>query len=281
MTTNRTSDWIAEARLRLARISETPGLEAQILVSNVTDRDRSWVIAHPEYYLSAKQLNYLKELLERRLNGEPLPYLIGHWEFFGLDFLVNPNVLIPRPETELLVEKALEWLKAHPKLNSVLDLGTGSGCIAISLAKSLPYLEITAADLSMDALEVSRQNAKRHKIDHQINFINSNLLDNVPGRFSLICANLPYIPSSKLDSLKDLKYEPRSALDGGINGMDYIKKAIMQSQQKTSSPGLILMEIESGQADEISCYVADLLPSNHFMILPDLSNQPRLLRLEC
>lgn len=263
----------------MAQVSETPGLEAQILVSHVIDRDRSWVVAHPEFYLSTRHLNVLNNLLGRRINGEPLPYLIGHWEFFGLDFSVNSNVLIPRPETELLVEKALEWLRIHPKINSVLDLGTGSGCIAISLAKSLPYLNITAADISKEALEVSRDNAKKLKVDHQINFINSNLFENIPGSFSLICANLPYVPLGKLDSLKALKYEPRSALDGGSDGMEFIKEVISQSRQKINAPGLLLMEIESGQKDEIFRYVADLLPSNHFEILPDLCNQPRLLRI--
>ncbi len=277
MATNRIGDWIADARFHLARISDSPGLDAQVLVSHVLDRNRSWVVAHPEFYLSQKKLSELKSLLDRRLANEPLPYLIGHWEFYGLDFQVNPLVLIPRPETELLVDKALEWLHKHPRQQSVLDIGTGSGCIAICLAKAIPEINIIAVDFNDDVLDVARANAQTHKVENQIKFIQSDLFKNISGAFSLICANLPYIPTNKLKNLSVSKFEPLEALDGGEDGLAFIKRVITESQGKITKPGLLLLEIESGQKEDVLLFTKRVLPSVSSEVILDGAGLPRLL----
>ncbi len=132
---------------------------------------RSWVLAHPELSLTIDQQDQLKEWLQRLGSGEPLPYVLGEWEFYGLDFFLSPAVLIPRPETELLVERALGWLKEHPGCSRAADVGTGSGCIAIALAANCPDLSVTASDISFEALRVARSNAARYCLDGRICFV--------------------------------------------------------------------------------------------------------------
>lgn len=280
MATNRVGDWISDARFRLARVSDTPGLDAQVLVSHVIDRSRTWVVAHPEFYLSTKHVSLLQNYLNRCLEGEPLPYLLGHWEFFGLEFDVNSSVLIPRPETEQLVEQALDWLKLHPGINKALDLGTGSGCIAISLAKNHPDLEITATDIDINALEVARSNAKKHRVEQNIQFVQSDLFGKVDGSFSLICANLPYIPTLHMAELRVARYEPHSALDGGKDGLDLIKEVIIQSRTRVTHPGLLLLEIDSRQKEKVMNLANEFLPTSHAKLIYDGNHLPRIMRVE-
>ena len=155
---------------------DTPGLDAQVLLADTLDRSRTWIAAHPEAHLTQLQLATVKKAVNRLKEGEPLSYVLGHWEFFGLDFEINSNVLIPRPETELLVEHAIRWLKADPERRTVADVGTGSGCIAIAIANNIPDVNIIATDIFFPALETAHRNACKHRVAERIAFVQCDLL---------------------------------------------------------------------------------------------------------
>ena len=280
METNSSASWLTQARCRLEPSTADAGLEAQLLLAHVIKRNRTWVLAHPETILSENQLEQLNLLLEKRSNGIPLPYILGHWEFYNLDFVVTPDVLIPRPETELLVEQALAWLKNHANQRRVADVGTGSGCIAVSLAKNQPDLRLIATDLSQAALDVARENASRHGVVDRIEWKKINLLDDYPGKLDLVVANLPYIPSATLDNLPVSKYEPRSALDGGPDGLRFINELLRDAKRWWASGGAILLEIEAGQGESALRLADELLPGASITLLPDLAGLPRILKIE-
>ena len=208
----------ADLTTRLALISDTPALDASVLLAHILNKPRTWVMAHPELRLTPEQQEQLDESLVRFENGEPFPYILGHWEFFGLDFDVTPDVLIPRPETELLVEKAIAWLQESPVRRTVADVGTGSATIAVSIAVHVPDTHILATDISESALEVARKNAKKFNVADRIDFIECDILPPHPdpfpteSHFDLICANLPYIPTDTLQGLPIYRREPTLAL---------------------------------------------------------------------
>ncbi len=277
---NNAGDWLADAHARLAPVSEQPGLEAQVLLAHVLNRPRAWVLAHPEAGLSANQANSSSNLLERRLGGEPLPYLLGHWEFYGLRFKITPDVLIPRPETELLVEKALTWLHAHPSRRRAADVGTGSGCIGISLAHLIIDLQVVALDSSWPALQVAQQNTCNHHIQDRVHLVQSNLLSGLDGKFDLVCANLPYIPSSSLATLEVGRHEPKQALDGGPDGTIYISSLIEDAPRWLAQGALLLLEIEAGQGETAPNIAKRFLPNADIQLFQDLSGHPRLVQIE-
>ena len=268
------------ARQSLAGKGENPGLEAQVLLAHSLSQPRSWVLSHPEFTLSQAQREQLTTLLAQRQQGEPLPYLIGHWEFYGLDFAVNPNVLIPRPETELLVEQALDWSRQQHRSLQVADVGTGSGCIAVSLVKNNPQLKIVGVDISRPALQAAQQNIARHGVQSQVDLLQADLLQACPGPFDLLCANLPYIPSKMLIGLDVVHYEPRLALDGGPDGLRLVEKLLSQADCRMNPSGLLLLEIEEGQADRALNLANHLFPHGKSQVLADLAGKPRLLRIE-
>jgi release factor glutamine methyltransferase len=271
---------LQEIRERLAGSSETPNLDAQVLLAHVLGKPRAWVVAHPEIQLTPDQNACLEAKLSRLQAGQPLPYVLGRWEFFGLDLIIDPWVLIPRPETELLVERALAWLSSHPGRRLAADVGAGSGCIAVALAVNCPDLRLVAADLSRPALLVAQRNASRHGVAGRVHCLQSDLLDGVVARFDLICANLPYIPSSALDSLAVGWREPRLALDGGADGLDLIRRLLAQAPSRLAPGGLVLMEIEETQGHAAMEVVRASLPGAEVHLLQDLSGRDRLLRVE-
>lgn len=276
---NSSGDWLIEARKRLEPLSPDAWLEAQLLLAHALQKNRTWVLTHLEIALEAGQQERLDGLLARRLDGVPLPYLLGHWEFFGLDFTVSPDVLIPRPETELLVEQALAWLKNHPGRRAA-DVGTGSGCIAVSLAKCQSDLHLVATDKSTSALEIAAANASRHGVADRIQFLHTNLLDGITGPLDLVVANLPYIPSATLEELLVAKYEPLSALDGGPQGLSLIEELLKDASRWWTPGGAILLEIESGQGESAPALAQALLPRARVSLLPDLAGLPRVVKLE-
>ncbi|HNT53641.1 MAG TPA: peptide chain release factor N(5)-glutamine methyltransferase [Anaerolineaceae bacterium] len=280
MTTNNISSWVAEAIQQLALKSDTPGLEAQLLLAHILGWSRTQVVAHPEQLLTVEQHLALDGLLARRVAGEPLPYLLGEWEFYGLKFQVTPAVLIPRPETELLVEVALAWLQAHPDRRRAADVGTGSGCIAATLAWHVPDLWLTAVDLSATALQVAADNFARLGVQSRVTCRQSDLLADCRGPFDLVCANLPYIPSETLASLPVADHEPRQALDGGPDGLDLIGRLLSTAPRWLAPGGLMLLEIESGQGQSAPELAQRLLPAALIVTLPDLAGKARLLRVE-
>ena len=280
MTRTNSAAWLQAARQKLSASSEEPALEAQLLLSHILSRPRAWLLAHPETSLSAGQLERLDALLDAFASGQPLPYLLGRWEFYGLDFLVTPDVLIPRPETELLVEEGLAWVKTRPGICRVADVGTGSGCIAASLAKHAPGARIVAMDISFPALRVSACNLTRLGLQERVGLVQCDLLSACAGPFDLVCANLPYIPSSTLTGLEVARYEPPIALDGGPDGLRLIERLLIQSTSRLAPGGLLLLEIEAGQGESARELGERLFPDAKSGVSNDLAGKPRLLRIE-
>ncbi len=264
-------------------VSETAFLDTQVLLAHVLGRTRSWVMAHPEATLSAEQQKKLEAALKRLVGGEPLPYLLGSWEFYGLDFSVTPAVLIPRPETELLVEQALDWLKQHPGRRLAVDVGTGSGCIALALARNVPDLEVLACDVSLDVLRVARRNVHRYDLDNRVHCIQVDLLPEIgdartsPRRFDLICANLPYVPSETLAGLPVSRREPCLALDGGPDGLQVIRRLLVVAPGRINLPGLLLIEIEASQGAAAKALAENAFPGADIRVLKDLAGRERLV----
>jgi release factor glutamine methyltransferase len=270
--------WLQQAQPRLAPITDTPLLETQLIAAETLHKPRTWIITHTDYILLDAVHEKMETLLDKRSQGIPLPYLLGHWEFFDLDFTITPDVLIPRPETEVLVELAEKWIQNHPRITNIADVGTGSGCIAVSLAVHHPDLSITAVDSSMAALSVAKQNSIQHAANN-IAFFCGNLLSAVSGQFELVCANLPYIPTQTVKNLPVATHEPNMALDGGEDGLELIARLLQDCPRWMASGGCLLLEIESGQGKSAPALAASLLPKSSIKLHHDLANLPRVLEI--
>jgi len=253
---------------------------------------RAQVLARPEALLTPEQAAAFEALVARAAQGEPLAYLTGQREFYGLAFDVDARVLVPRPETELLVDRARA---ARPE--RVLEVGTGSGCIAIALAVSLPEATITATDLSAGALEVAARNAQRHNVEHRIQFVQSDLLDvfQPPAssfplptshfplsttHYPLICANLPYIDSDELRRLPVSRFEPGLALDGGPGGLAVIERLLGQAPAALTPGGLVLLEIGASQGPAALALARASFPTAVASLERDLAGLDRLLVID-
>ena len=266
-----------------------PQREAQLLLAHVLDKPREWVIAHPEQSLTPEQQTRFTDLTTQAANGVPLPYLLGHWEFFGLDFVVTPDVLIPRPETELLVEKSQisgTAREQHAKSQNpkIVDVGTGSGIIAVTLAIKLPLAQLTATDISPAALAVAQTNAQRHHVADRITFIESDLLSASPFlinhlTFDIILANLPYIPSNDLVSLAVTQHEPALALDGGPDGLGLIRRLLTEAPRLLAPGGRILLEIEYRQGAAVSALARNIFPTAQVQVHQDLAGLDRVVEV--
>lgn len=207
-----------------------------------------------------------------------MPYILGWWTFYGRTFNITPDVLIPRPESELLVARALQHLKkfAHPR---IADVGTGSGVIAVTLAAESPAANIVALDISRSALIVAKGNASRHH-QSQLNFVQSNLLEPLQAPFDLICANLPYIPRAKLKKLPVAKWEPHLALDGGEDGLEVIRPLLMQARSRLAPAGMVLLEIEASLGEAALKAARTAFSDAGCMIHQDLSGLERLIEIQ-
>lgn len=284
-------DWLHFARQFMeklpARSDRQPGgqpgedaaLATQVLLAHALEKPRAWVLAHPETILSPRQQRLLTRLLGDLALGTPLPYLTGRQEFYGLAFEVSPVVLIPRPETELLVERALEWLGSHPGRRRAADVGTGSGCIAVSLASRVPDLCILAVDRSWDALQVARRNAALNEVTQQITFLQGDLLSAAAGPFNLVCANLPYIPSHTLPTLPVAEFEPHLALDGGPDGLDAIRALLADAPRWLAPGGLLLLEMQFDQDKAVTALAQACVPGAQITVHADLAGLPRLAEI--
>ena len=239
--------------------------------------------ANPDTPVDAEVCQRAVALFQRRALHEPLQYVLGNQDFFGLDFLVQPGVLIPRPETELLVEEAIGLLGADA-CPVILDVGTGSGCLAISLAVNLPAAVIIASDKSVSALQLAQVNAMRHGVAQRILWVAGDLLShllsrNLAGKVTAIIANLPYISHAEWEHLSpDVKdFEPRLALDGGPDGLDVYRRLLDESPPVISSEGYVLMEVGVGQAD-LLCREPSLTNAFKMVkVLPDSQGIPRVV----
>lgn len=262
------------------RAIDLPHQIALVLLAQVLGKPKSWILAHPESQLLTDQKAELDSLVARLKSGEPLPYLTGRQEFFGLEFKVTPATLIPRPETELLVEEALNWLKANGGARTGIDVGTGSGCIAISLLANCPDLRMTATDVSKDALQIARGNARHYKVEDRITFFECDLLPPDFQKVDLLCANLPYIPTEKLAEVNSLPWEPSLALDGGADGLTLFRQLFDKIKQFELDPTLILLEIEETLGQETLTLCQNAFPNGTIELLQDLSGRDRLIRIE-
>ena len=271
------SEALTNLHQRLKSTSETPLLDAQVLCAFVLERPRAWILAHPEAAVTPPQQKILHEYLQRLLRGEPLPYVLGRWEFFGLDFELTPDTLIPRPETELLVEHALFWLGDNPGPRLVADVGTGCGCIAVSLAANKEGIGVMGCDISFSALQIARTNAQNHRFTQDIFFVQCDLIPPVEVKFDLICANLPYIPSGRLSSLKAADWEPATSLNGGRDGLDHIRRLLAASQGSLSSSGAVLLEVDISNAAQAANLAHQVFPQANVQVVQDLSGRDRLL----
>ena len=264
---------------QVSQHSETPLLDAQVLLAHTLGKPRSWVLAHPEAMLTDQQSDNIFKALKRLKQDEPLPYVIGHWEFFGLDFSLTPDVLIPRPETELLVERALYWLHHHPGSRQVVDIGTGSGCIGIALAVNNPGINVLLTDASLRALNNAKVNAEKYNLANRLSFQQADLLVGVNSSFDLICANLPYVPRDVLMKLPVAKREPLLALDGGKRGLELIAKLLSQARDHLAPGGMMLLEVEASQGGEVLSLTQGLYPASEVMVLKDLSGYDRCVEI--
>jgi release factor glutamine methyltransferase len=270
---------------QLTPISDTPALDASVLIAHIINKPRTWVMAHPELTLTSEQQKELDDSLARLERGESFPYVLGHWEFFGLEFDITPDVLIPRPETELLVEKAIVWLQESPSGRTVADIGTGSGAIAVSIARNVADAHILATDNSEKALEVARRNASKFNVEKQIEFVecdllpaNSSFINEYP-EIDLICANLPYIPTEILQQLPIFGREPTLALDGGSDGLDLIRRLLSIAPKWLAANGMMLLEVESSRARQALDLAHTLFPEAKINLYQDLAEQDRLLAI--
>ncbi len=265
--------------------SDWPELDIEVILSHVLDKPRTWVLAHPEQRLDAQQAHSLESAIHQLELGEPLPYILGRWEFFGLGFEVNPQVLIPRPETELMVEKAITWLRLSSGRRNIADVGTGSGCIGIAIAVHIPDVQILATDLSLAALKVARRNARNHMVVDRLQLVQCDLLPLRSNRQSggplldLICANLPYIPTRKLESLPVFGREPTLALNGGEAGLDLIQKLLKIAPSWLAPRGKLLLEIEASLGLKVVGLAYDAFSEAEIQLHPDLTGRDRLLEI--
>ncbi|HFC09383.1 MAG TPA: peptide chain release factor N(5)-glutamine methyltransferase [Chloroflexi bacterium] len=268
---------LAEAQAALAPHSETAALDAQTLLAAVLHRDRAWLLAHPEARLTPRQHRRLRRACTRLAQGEPLPYVLGYWHFYGRKFALTPAVLIPRPETETLVELALAWLRQHPTRRRAADVGTGSGIIAVTLAAEIAGACITATDISLAALAVAADNARRYQVADRIVWLQTDLLAAAPGPFDLIVANPPYIPTEALNALPVARHEPRGALDGGPDGLALIRRLLAQARSRLAPGGLLLLEIAADQGEAARVAALAAFPKAETRVLPDLAGHDRVV----
>jgi release factor glutamine methyltransferase len=258
-----------------------PRLEAEVLLAHALKLDRMGLYIQHDRPANQEEREVFRNLIKRRVKGEPTAYITGKREFMSLPFFVDRRVLIPRPDTETLVEESIRLLRGYKGEVKVLDVGTGSGAIAISIAKYVPQAIVYGVDLSEDALEVARENARLNGVENRAFFSRSDLLESVTGGpFQLIAANLPYIPSEKMTELpKEIRdFEPWEALDGGPGGLTFYRKLLPEAHRLLSDPGFLLLEIgDSAQVQELCQHIDDNWSGHD--VLKDLGDRDRVLVL--
>ena len=257
-------------------------LEAEVLLRHVLKIDRATMFQDLDEDVSIEDSGNIASLVKRRTQREPLAYITGAKEFYGLPFVVSEDVLIPRQETELLVDAAIVQAKTLDKSEiSIVDVGTGSGAIAVSLALNIPTASVVAVDISEAALVIADDNRRTHGLYSRVELRRGDLLEPIIDKIDILVSNPPYIRSDKLTSLQEeVLKEPMVALDGGYDGLELIKKLLFQAVDKMSNPSVILFEIDSDQAAEAVKLSQQFFPSAITTVLKDLSNNERAVLLE-
>ena len=254
-------------------------LEAEVMLMNVMRMQRHDLFSQQETELSPQQEQGLAQIMERRLKREPLAYILQYREFYGVNLLVNPNVLIPRPETECMVEHALFMAlmgMETPEL-VVADVGTGTGAIAINLALHLPAARIFAVDCADEVLDVAAYNIRAHNVMDRVTLGKGDLLEPVPEPVDLILANLPYIPTARIPNLQpEIRWEPEGALDGGTDGLDLIRRLLQQAPDKLKEHGIVLLELDPEQVPAVEEMSRELFPGAELSVEKDLAQKDRI-----
>ena len=278
MTKSVRAAWVEGQGLLVDSLKLEPSearLEAQVLLQHSLNVDRAWLLAHENDALEGKQEAAFEALLKRRLNGEPVAYILGKREFYGLEFIVTPDTLIPRPDTETLVEAALAKISTSQTC-SVLDLGTGTGAIAITIASERPQAKVTAVDQSEKALAVAQSNAQNLDVNN-VQFVLSDWFTALQGQaFDVIVCNPPYIAEDDPHlNQGDLRFEPVNALVAGEDGLDCIRQIISQAREYLNSQGWLMFEHGYNQAEK----VAQLLKSANFYSVTSVADLSGILRV--
>jgi release factor glutamine methyltransferase len=257
---------------------EEPFLESEVLLRSILQIDRASFFINLDQELDAqKEIEYTK-WIERRLGGEPLAYIIHNREFYNLDFYVDQRVLIPRPETELLVEETINFSQNHT-VALIADIGTGSGIIAVSLALHLPAIKILATDISNSALQVAKINCSNHGVDKRVSLFEGDLLDPLSDPVDVLIANLPYVRKADLARMPSARFEPTIALDGGESGLDQFFRFCDRISDKIKPGGCLLMELGMGQCQTAKEYLTRLFPISTIDILEDLAGIARVVKM--
>ena len=278
----------ATAKLRTAGVN-SPKLVAQVLLAHTLGVPRANIMAYsPQQPLQSHQLATFRERVARCVSGEPVAYVVGHVEFYGLDFLTDRRALIPRPETEHLVELALKKpqisdpLKREISKSQIVEVGTGSGCVVVSLAVKLPELRLIATDISADALALAHENARRHKVSSRIQFLRGDLLAPVTVRVDGVIANLPYVTTAEWQNLPRhiREHEPRIALDGGQDGLDLVRRLFAQASQRVKPDGWLLLEIGATQGQAVSALARQAFPLAAVNLHRDYAGLTRVVEIQ-
>ncbi len=269
----------AISRLTVANVP-SPRMNAELLLMFTLECDRAYLHAHPERKLSAGEQHRYGQALAERERGVPAQYITGHQEFWGMDLIVTPAVLIPRPETEHVIETVLQGAGRAPSpvdFLRIVDVGTGSGCIALALAKELPHAEIHATEISPAALEIARANAARHQLESRVQFHQTDLLQGLEhGAFDFVVSNPPYVGESEEDQvqLEVRKYEPRTAVFAGATGLEVIERLAPQACESLKPGGWLVMEISGPVAERVRALLASW---RDVRITNDLQGIPRIV----
>ncbi len=273
------SDALATARKILTenRI-EDAALEGEILLRHVLEISRAQLYTEIDSDIKPSDVKRLLKLVVRRVKGEPSAYIIGIKEFYGIDFIVNQHVLIPRPETELLVEQALKLCREY-QYPKVADVGTGCGAIAISLAVNLPEVKIYATDISTKTLKVAKQNCEKHGVKDRITVLHGNMLTPLPESVDLIVSNMPYVRDADIPVKGPLSFEPQVALSGGERGLDKIEELCRQAGNKLNDKGSLLLEIGLRQAKDVKAILHRYYPTGLIEVKKDLAEIDRVVSL--
>jgi len=273
----------ATQTLRKAGIDDA-SVEAELLLGHILGMSKTQLYTEPERSLTSVETEHLCHLVRRRLDHEPAAYILGHCEFYGIDFCIDCHTFIPRPETELLVEKAVELAQriSQPgKRITIADVGTGCGAIAISLALALPQAKIYATDISASALQVAGMNCQRHAVSSQVELLQGNLLEPLSQPVDMIVANLPYIKSCEFRDLSPevRNFEPTTALAGGEDGLDKIQQILEQMPGKLNYGGCFLLEIGQGQGRVVTSLIKSYFPQASIELISDLGGIERVVKV--
>ncbi|HJX69165.1 MAG TPA: peptide chain release factor N(5)-glutamine methyltransferase [Dehalococcoidia bacterium] len=274
--------------LRGARIADA-SVEAELLLGHVLEMSRTGLYTEPERSVTSAERERLRHLVRRRLDREPAAYILGHCEFYGIDFYVDSRTLIPRPETELLVEKTIELarrISRQGEHTTIADIGTGCGAIAISLALALPEAKIYATDISPAALQVAEANCRRHGVNGRVELLQGNLLEPLHRAVDMIIANLPYVRDCEFVDLSPeiREHEPTIALAGGRDGLDKIREMLEQMRgteytHRNEGPTCFLLEIGQGQGEMVTSLVNDYFPQASIELISDMGGVERVVKV--